>query len=263
VAGERGAEVVVLRDNDLRRPPVALRFADLPEQLLLPLDLRRARADLAHALSIYRAPVRAGVPLVVTFHDVVPSSGPTGTCARGSCIGCSTRRPGERGGSCAHRGRRRPMSSRSRGCRGSGSTSSTRASTSGSHPAPATPDYLLFVGGRADDDPRKDLAGLIDAFAVERVAATLRPAGTAILLEPISLRDTLRSPRRPLARFEAASSDFNWWVPNLSALKAMCWSAGLVGVRVRGLHRPRGELGGVYAGLEAMSMRTTSSSRSS
>jgi SAM-dependent methyltransferase len=99
--------------------------------------------------------------------------------------------------------------------------------------------------------------------ALERVAATLRPGGTAILLEPISLRDTLRSPRRPVARFEAASSEFNWWVPNLSALKAMCWSAGLVGLRVRGLHRPRGELGGVYAGLEAMSIRTTSSSRSS
>jgi hypothetical protein len=48
-----------------------------------------------------------------------------------------------------------------------------------------------------------------------------------------------------------------------SALKAMCWSAGLVGVRVRGLHRPRGELRGVYASLEAMSMRTTSPSRSS
>jgi len=52
-------------------------------------------------------------------------------------------------------------------------------------------------------------------------------------------------------------------VPNLSALKAMCWAAGLVDVRTRGLHRPRGELGGVYAGLEATSMRTTSPSRSS
>jgi SAM-dependent methyltransferase len=96
--------------------------------------------------------------------------------------------------------------------------------------------------------------------ALERVARTLRPGGRALLLEPISLRDTLRSPRRSVARFEAASSDFNWWVPNLSALKAMAWAAGFVDVRTRGLHRPRGELKGVYA---AMSMRTTSPSRSS
>jgi SAM-dependent methyltransferase len=87
--------------------------------------------------------------------------------------------------------------------------------------------------------------------ALERVAATLRPGAEVVLLEPISLRDTLRSPRRPVARFQAASSDFNWWVPNLSALKAMAWAAGLVEVRGRGLHRPRGELRGVYAALSA------------
>jgi SAM-dependent methyltransferase len=87
--------------------------------------------------------------------------------------------------------------------------------------------------------------------ALERVAATLRPGGRAIVLEPISVRDTVRSPRRALARFEAASSDFNWWVPNLSALKAMAWAAGLTDVRLRGLHRPRGELRGTYAALSA------------
>jgi SAM-dependent methyltransferase len=87
--------------------------------------------------------------------------------------------------------------------------------------------------------------------ALERVAATLRPGGAAIVLEPISLRDTVRSPRRPVARFEAAASDFNWWVPNLSALKAMAWAAGFADVRTRGLHRPRGALRGVYAALGA------------
>jgi SAM-dependent methyltransferase len=87
--------------------------------------------------------------------------------------------------------------------------------------------------------------------ALERVAQSLNPGGTAIVLEPISVRDTLRSPRRAIARFEAASSDFNWWVANLSALKAMCWAAGLTDVRARGLHRPRGELKGVYAALSA------------
>jgi hypothetical protein len=88
VAAERGGTVLALRASrgrtdafgadlalparTVRRPPVPMRLADLPEQLLLPVDLRRARADVAHALSIYRAPLRAGVPLVITIHDVVP-----------------------------------------------------------------------------------------------------------------------------------------------------------------------------------------------
>jgi glycosyltransferase involved in cell wall biosynthesis len=66
---EAPAGVSVVRP---RRPPVPARIADLPEQVLLPLDLRRARVDLYHALSIYRAPVRAGVPAVVTIHDLIP-----------------------------------------------------------------------------------------------------------------------------------------------------------------------------------------------
>ncbi|MDX6642689.1 MAG: hypothetical protein QOD76_651, partial [Solirubrobacteraceae bacterium] len=92
VASEAGGELVLLRTRGgrgspyrgasaapgtaevlrLRRPPVPERIADLPEQLLLPLDLRRARVDVYHALSIYRAPVRAGVPAVVTIHDLIP-----------------------------------------------------------------------------------------------------------------------------------------------------------------------------------------------
>jgi glycosyltransferase involved in cell wall biosynthesis len=92
VASEAGGELVLLRERGgrgspyrgvtdasgaarvlrLRRPPVPARIADLPEQLLLPVDLRRARVDVYHALSIYRTPVRAGVPAVVTIHDLIP-----------------------------------------------------------------------------------------------------------------------------------------------------------------------------------------------
>jgi glycosyltransferase involved in cell wall biosynthesis len=68
VADPAGAAQVVRP----RRPPVPARIADLPEQLLLPIDLRRARVDLYHALSIYRAPVRPGVPAIVTIHDLIP-----------------------------------------------------------------------------------------------------------------------------------------------------------------------------------------------
>ena len=65
--GPAGVEV-----RTVRRPPLPARAADLPEQLLLPLDLRRARADVVHALSIYRAAVAPGVPSVVSVHDVAP-----------------------------------------------------------------------------------------------------------------------------------------------------------------------------------------------
>ena len=45
--------------------------------MLLPLDLRRARADVAHALSIYRASLWPGVPpaLGATDHRVQAGAG--------------------------------------------------------------------------------------------------------------------------------------------------------------------------------------------
>ena len=89
MAAERGGELVTLRApsrsgtyglegpagvevRTVRRPPLPARAADLPEQVLLPIDLRRARADLVHALSIYRAALAPGVPSVVSVHDVAP-----------------------------------------------------------------------------------------------------------------------------------------------------------------------------------------------
>jgi alpha-1,3-rhamnosyl/mannosyltransferase len=94
VAAERGGELLILRERGgeggefamptsriasdrvrvvrLPRAPVPERVADLPDQVLLPIALRRRRPDLFHALSMYRLPLRAGVPAVVTMHDVIP-----------------------------------------------------------------------------------------------------------------------------------------------------------------------------------------------
>ena len=90
VASERGGNLVLLRQpgdrptafagavgegaevRRLWRPPVPGRFADWAEQPLLPLDLRRARPHVHHALSIYRSAVAPGVPTVMTMHDVIP-----------------------------------------------------------------------------------------------------------------------------------------------------------------------------------------------
>jgi glycosyltransferase involved in cell wall biosynthesis len=165
--------VVVLREKNLRRPPIPLRFADLPEQLLLPLDLRRARADLAHALSIYRAPVRAGVPLVVTVHDVVPLLWPDRYLRTGLVHRMLY--------AAARRARRIVCPSRAAARDAieklgldpervfviqEGVDERFAPEPNAQRPTPNVPSpYLLSVGGLADDDPRKDLPGLIDAFA--------------------------------------------------------------------------------------------------
>jgi tRNA (mo5U34)-methyltransferase len=74
--------------------------------------------------------------------------------------------------------------------------------------------------------------------ALERLHDTLKPGGSLIVLEPIVVRETLLSPRRPIARFEPLSTTFNWWRPNLAALRAWMRTAGFATVRHRGMHRP-------------------------
>ncbi|HVS27972.1 MAG TPA: methyltransferase domain-containing protein [Solirubrobacteraceae bacterium] len=76
--------------------------------------------------------------------------------------------------------------------------------------------------------------------ALERMHATLRDGGRLIVLEPFSMRETLLHPRRPVAHFEATSTDFNWWLANVAGLRAMLRAAGFADVRSLGFHRPKG-----------------------
>jgi SAM-dependent methyltransferase len=89
--------------------------------------------------------------------------------------------------------------------------------------------------------------------ALERALQALKPGGLLIMLETFSVTDTVRSPRRPVAHFEPLITQFNWWHPNLSALKAWPWVAGFVDVRHTGIHRPPAQkpMGGLYASLRA------------
>ena len=79
--------------------------------------------------------------------------------------------------------------------------------------------------------------------AIERIRGTLRPGGTLLALEPVSMRETLLSPRRPVARFQPLETTFNWWLPNLAALRGWLRTGGFEHVRFRGFHRPAGREG--------------------
>lgn len=87
--------------------------------------------------------------------------------------------------------------------------------------------------------------------ALERIREALVPGGELRLIEPWSLGLTLRSPRRPAARFRAAESGFTWWLPNLAALSAWPRAAGLVDVHRTAILRPpaQAEMRRTYAGI--------------
>jgi SAM-dependent methyltransferase len=89
--------------------------------------------------------------------------------------------------------------------------------------------------------------------ALERVRDTLAPGGSLIVLEPFSVRETLLAPRRRVARFEPLDTEFNWWEPNLSCLRAWPLAAGFADVRRTGIHRIRAQkpLARWYCGLVA------------
>ena len=74
--------------------------------------------------------------------------------------------------------------------------------------------------------------------ALERLRETLAPGGSLVVLEPFAVRETVLSPRRPVARFEPLATTFNWWRPNLAALDGWLRTAGFSAVRRRGFHRP-------------------------
>jgi SAM-dependent methyltransferase len=77
--------------------------------------------------------------------------------------------------------------------------------------------------------------------ALERIADVLRAGGELRIMEPISPRLTIRSPRRPAARFEAAGGGVNWWVPNTAAVGAWLRAAGYREERRIGFFRPPSE----------------------
>jgi len=74
--------------------------------------------------------------------------------------------------------------------------------------------------------------------ALERIHAVLAPGGTLMVLEPVSLRRSLLRPRLASAEFQPLVTSFNWWLPNLAALKAWIAAAGFTGIERHGLHRP-------------------------
>jgi SAM-dependent methyltransferase len=91
-------------------------------------------------------------------------------------------------------------------------------------------------------------------LALERARQALRPGGRMLIWEGISLLDTLRAPRRPLARFSPVLSDFTWWYPNYAALVSMPRAAGFKNVKRVGLHRSKGlnpKMRNWYCALEA------------
>lgn len=198
VAAEGGGELVLLRAGNpspdafagagapraralrLRRPPLPAHLADWPEHLLLPLDLRRLGVDVHHSLSIYRAALRPGVPNVTTVHDVVPLMWPdlylrTGWMHRALYRAA---RHAQLVLAVSETARRDVISQLD--------LSPERvlcvpeAAGEGFRPADAGParawlglegPYLLYVGGLATRDPRKNVEALIDAYAGWRRAA--------------------------------------------------------------------------------------------
>jgi glycosyltransferase involved in cell wall biosynthesis len=192
VAEERGGELVVLRERGgrgspfgrtdgnpprqrfLRRPPMPKRAVELVEQCLLPLDLARLDVAVHHSLSVYRTPLVSRAQVVVTMHDVAPLQWParylrTGLVHR--TLYRAVRRA--RAIVCPSLVVREDLirhldvdserlfvvpeaaDERFRPTDPSG----VRARLGLDGP------YLLYVGGLVHTDPRKDVEGLIDAFA--------------------------------------------------------------------------------------------------
>ena len=89
--------------------------------------------------------------------------------------------------------------------------------------------------------------------ALEAVHGCLKPGGTLIQMEPFSIRNTLLGPRRPTGDFQPLRSDFTWWYPNVSCLKAWPWAAGFAGTKLTHLLRPPSSraMTGFYLGLSS------------
>jgi len=73
--------------------------------------------------------------------------------------------------------------------------------------------------------------------ALERVLGALKPGGRLTLLEPVDPLTSLLAPRRPVARFQATDTEFNWWAANVACLEAWLHAAGFERIVRGGLHR--------------------------
>jgi len=198
VATESGGELVLLRERTIardafggagappsgtlrvRRPPVPARLADWPEHVLLPLDLRRLGVDVHHSLSIYRSALRPGVPSVLTVHAVVPLMWPRLYLRTGRMHRALYRaaRNSQLVLAVSETARRDVISQLD--LRPERVLCVPEAAGEGfrpSDPAPARArlgldgPYLLYVGGLATRDPRKNVEALIDAYADWRRAS--------------------------------------------------------------------------------------------
>jgi tRNA (mo5U34)-methyltransferase len=90
--------------------------------------------------------------------------------------------------------------------------------------------------------------------ALERVLGAMTPGGHLLLCEPVARRLSLLARRQPAALFQAASTDFNWWVPTAAGLHAWVEAAGFQDVDVgRRLLKPpsRPEMTNWYAAVRA------------
>jgi len=74
--------------------------------------------------------------------------------------------------------------------------------------------------------------------ALERIHGVLAEGGELRSMEPIANTLTLFFPRSPAARFRAAETEFNWWQPNVAALRAWMTAAGFSRVRRLTFLRP-------------------------
>jgi hypothetical protein len=90
--------------------------------------------------------------------------------------------------------------------------------------------------------------------ALERARAALKSDGRMMIWETVSAVDTVRAPRRPVARFSPLLSDFTWWLPNYKALVSMPLAAGFAEARRVGVQRTKGSNRGMrnwYCAIEA------------
>ena len=204
-AAERGAELTLLRQRTstpnpfgpvggkhryLRRPPLPARAVELAEQALLPIDLARLGADVHHSLSLYRAPLLSRPELVVSMHDVAPLQWPDLYLRTG--LAHRTLYRAVRRAAAVICGSRAAARDVVRHLELPAERVTVVPDAAGEHfrPEDATEvrgrlglegPYLLYVGGLVAHDPRKDVEGLVDAFAewqrAEGRAETLVLAG--------------------------------------------------------------------------------------